>query len=38
VPPKIIEKISNFGKSFNRLTKDTVVAFLKDSRKSKFEI
>ena len=38
VPPKIIEKISNFGKSYNRLTKDTVVAFLKDSRKSKFKI
>ena len=38
VPPKIIEKIEKFGKSFNKLTKDTVVGFLKDSRKSKFKI
>ncbi len=38
VPPKIIEKISAFGKSFKNLTKDTVQAFLKDSKKSKFKI
>ena len=38
MPPKIIEKVSNFGKSFERLTKDTVIAFLKDSRKSRFRI
>ena len=38
VPPKIIEKIEKFGKSFNKLTKDTVIGFLKDSRKSKFKI
>ena len=38
VPPKIIEKIENFGKSFDTLTKETVKAFLIDSRKSKFEI
>ena len=38
VPPKIIEKIENFGKSFDRLTKETVKAFLIDSRKSKFKI
>ena len=38
VPPRIIEKIEKFGKSFNKLTKDTVVGFLKDSRKSKFKI
>ncbi len=38
VPPKIIEKISAFGKSFKNLTKDTVKAFLKDSKKSKFKI
>ena len=38
MPPKIIEKVSNFGKSFDRLTKDTVIAFLKDSRKSRFRI
>ena len=38
VPPKIIEKIAKFGKSFNRLTTDTVKGFLTDSRKSKFKI
>ena len=38
MPPKIIEKVSNFGKSLDRLTKDTVIAFLKDSRKSRFKI
>ena len=38
VPPKIIEKIENFGKSFEALTKETVKAFLVDSRKSKFKI
>jgi len=38
MPPKVIEKVSNFGKSFDRLTKDTVKAFLQDSRKSRFKI
>ena len=38
IPPAIIEKIEKFGKSFNTLTKETVVAFLKDSKKSKFQI
>ena len=38
VPPKIIEKIENFGKSFEDLTKETVRAFLIDSKKSKFKI
>ena len=38
IPPLIIEKIENFGKSFNQLTKETVVAFLNDSRKSNFNI
>ena len=38
MPPSIIEKISNFGKTFNELTIDTVKAFLKDSKKSKFKI
>ena len=38
IPPNIIEKIENFGKSFIQLTKETVVAFLKDSKKSKFKI
>ena len=38
VPPKLIEKIEKFGKSFNQLTIDTVKGFLADSRKSKFNI
>jgi transaldolase len=38
VPPVIIEKIENFGKSFNQLTKETVRAFLTDSKKSSFKI
>tara|TARA_Y100001970_G_scaffold290316_1_gene423679 strand:+ start:2991 stop:3686 length:696 start_codon:yes stop_codon:yes gene_type:complete len=38
VPPKIIEKIEKFGKTFKKLTKDTVIGFLKDSKKSKFKI
>ncbi|MDA8866879.1 transaldolase [Candidatus Pelagibacter sp.] len=38
IPPTIIEKIENFGKSFNQLTIETVKAFLLDSKKSKFRI
>ena len=38
IPPSIIEKIENFGKSFDKLTKETVITFLKDSKKSKFQI
>ena len=38
IPPIIIEKIEKFGKTFDRLTKETVKAFLEDSRKSKFKI
>ena len=38
VPPKIIEKIEKFGKSFSQLSIETVKGFLKDSRKSKFKI
>ena len=38
VPPKLIEKIKKFGKSFQKLTKETVVGFLKDSKKSRFNI
>ena len=38
VPPKIIEKIEKFGKSYADLTKDTVKGFLRDSKKSKFSI
>jgi transaldolase len=38
IPPSTIEKIENFGKSFDQLTKTTVKAFLIDSKKSKFKI
>jgi len=38
IPPLIIEKIEKFGKSFDQLTKETVKAFLVDSKKSKFII
>ena len=38
IPPSIIDKIQNFGKSFDQLTVETVKAFLIDSRKSKFRI
>ncbi len=38
VPPKIIEKINSFGKSYKMLTLDTVKGFLHDSKKSKFKI
>ena len=38
VPPQIIEKIENFGKSFKKLTVDTVKAFLVDSKKSKYKL
>tara|TARA_A100001011_G_C14169375_1_gene781773 strand:+ start:264 stop:962 length:699 start_codon:yes stop_codon:yes gene_type:complete len=38
IPPSIIEKIENFGKSFDQLTNETVKAFLTDSKKSKFKI
>ena len=38
VPPKLIEKIEKFGKPFKKLTKETVVGFLKDSKKSRFSI
>ena len=38
VPPSIIEKIENFGKTFEQLTKETVKAFLVDSKKSNFKI
>ena len=38
VPPNIIQKIENFGKTFDQLTKETVKAFLIDSKKSNFKI
>ena len=36
VPPSIIEKIEKFGKTFQKLTTDTVKGFLTDTKKSKF--
>ena len=38
MPPKIINQITFFGKSFNQLTLETVKGFLDDSKKSKFKI
>ena len=38
MPPKVINQISSFGKSYKALTLDTVKGFLKDSKKSKFKI
>ena len=38
MPPKIIDQISSFGKSFNEMTIDTVKGFLIDSNKSKFSL
>lgn len=38
VPPSIIEKIEKFGKTFNKLSIETVKNFLVDSSKSKFSI
>jgi transaldolase len=38
MPPSIIKKISKFGKSYEKLTLDTVKNFLKDSKKSNFKI
>ena len=38
VPPTIIEKIENFGKSNKQLTLETVKSFLHDSKMAKFKI
>ena len=38
MPPSIIQKISKFGKTYQKLTLDTVKKFLKDSRDSNFKI
>ena len=38
VPPAIIEKIEKFGKTYDKLTKETVKGFLVDSKKSNFKI
>ncbi len=38
IPPSIINKIESFGKSFEKLTRETVKKFLVDSKKSNFKI
>ena len=38
VPPATIEKIEKCGKTFDQLTKETVKAFLVDSKKANFKI
>jgi len=38
MPPKVINQINSFGKSFQAMTIDTVKGFLKDSKKSKFKL
>ena len=38
MPPKIIEKVSKFGKSYDQLAIETVRGFLLDSKKSKFSL
>ena len=38
MPPKIINLIGNFSSNLNKLSIETVVGFLKDSKKSKFKI
>ena len=38
MPPKIINQINSFGKSFKEMTLNTVAGFLKDSKKSKFRL
>ena len=38
MPPKVINQINGFGKSFKLMTLDTVKGFLFDSKKSKFSL
>ena len=38
MPPKIINQINDFGKSFKSMTLDTVKSFLVDSKKSRFSL
>ncbi len=38
MPPKVINQIKGFGKSFRSMTLDTVNGFLKDSKKSRFNL
>ena len=38
MPPKVIDQITGFGKSFKSMTLDTVKGFLIDSKKSRFSL
>ena len=38
MPPKLINKVKGFGKSFNSMTINTVKGFLIDSKKSRFSL
>ena len=38
MPPKVINQIAGFGKSFKSMTLDTVKGFLIDSKKSRFSL
>jgi transaldolase len=38
MPPKVINQITGFGKSFKSMTLDTVKGFLIDSKKSRFSL
>ena len=38
MPPKVINQINGFGKSFKSMTLDTVKGFLTDSKKSRFSL
>ena len=38
MPPKVINQINSFGKSFKSMTLDTVKNFLADSKKSRFSL
>ena len=38
MPPKVINQINGFGKSFKSMTLDTVKSFLSDSKKSRFSL
>ncbi len=38
MPPKVINQINRFGKSFRSMTLDTVKGFLADSKKSRFSL
>ena len=38
MPPKVINQIDGFGKSFKSMTLDTVKGFLSDSKKSRFSL